>query len=165
MYTHRLLLDTPRVHIVGESVSPDILDRFVRMFAGTWRRLPVDVRASITSLWQPCADMMAVFAPVRLIGVDWPVSSRSSGFVADHGMEVSFRGQYFARGFPPYAAETIAHELAHVYQLATGRYYALRDIEGDVERLLQQWQFWCGSHQRSSRAYAANAYAAALDAY
>jgi hypothetical protein len=135
------------------------------LFNATWRRLPGEVRASILNLWQPSIETLPTFVPVRLIGRNWPRSQRATGFVSHEGTEIAFDGPRLVEEFPPYATETIAHELAHVYQYAIGRRMDLIDAEADVDRLLREWQFWYGPLDCPSREYAANAVDASLEAF
>lgn len=167
------LLDSEGVHLIGEYVTADLASRFARLFVATWQRVPDDVRSVILEqLWTPWMEQLPAsmaFSPVRLIGDDWPASRQSSAFVGREGLEMAFDGRRFAHEYAPYAAETIAHELAHVYQHAHGRYAELaltHEVESDAERLQAEWGFWFGpASGRASRTHAANAFEATFDAH
>jgi len=85
--------------------------------------------------------------------------------VTHGGTAIGFRAQHFADNIPLFSVEMIAHELAHVYQHATGRRLDIADAERDAEHLQQEWGFWCGPRRKASTTYAAHAIAAVFNAH
>lgn len=115
--------------------------RFVRVWEDVWRRLPPDVRTAITAHWRS-PTMRAEWGDpsVRLVTslpTEW-------AHVTDSGMTMRVALAALMRD-GDWLSSLLAHELAHVWQAATGPVSARVDDdardESDVDWLLWQWGF------------------------
>jgi len=114
---------------------------FVEMWGRTWARLPRDVQRTITAHWRSPAMRAAWGDPsvrlVRSLPNEW-------GHCTDHGMTLRLALAALTRD-GEWVSSLLAHELAHVWQAATGPVGAsvtddARD-EHDVDWLLFAWGF------------------------
>ena len=112
--------------------------RFLTHFRGTWKVLPATVQSVICEYWRaqgrpPLIELSDVWSPKTMYGQ-----------VRVSGMELRFRADSFKHLPTPAANWIIAHELAHVYQKASGR-VAGGDNESENEehanKLAKSWGF------------------------
>jgi hypothetical protein len=114
---------------------------FVETWGRTWAKLPADVRTAIAALWRSPAMRAAWGDPTVRLVTSLP---HEWAHVTDHGMTMRVRLDVLGRD-DAWLSSLLAHELAHVWQAATGPVGAslsddARD-ESDVAWLLWQWSF------------------------
>ena len=179
------LLPRHRIYFCAWLATHEDADRFSSLFRAVWRRLPRDVRREILALWRSRIETLDAaptvlatgerivknrrgtykFAPAEVVGKHLKVR-RAAGTTELGGFQIKFRADYI-RDLAPFAAELIAHELAHVYQHAAGHHTTLEQsedreaVETDARRLTKQWGFYFGDRGHVSSQYAKKAIAAA----
>jgi hypothetical protein len=114
---------------------------FVETWGRTWAKLPADVRTAIAALWRSPAMRAAWGDPTVRLVTSLP---HEWAHVTDHGMTMRVRLDVLGRD-DAWLSSLLAHELAHVWQAATGPVGAsvtddARD-EHDVDWLLFAWGF------------------------
>jgi hypothetical protein len=119
---------------IGVTVDSGDGDRFARLFTETWSRLPPDTQAGICTHWAKEEDQ-----EVRIELSNWLRKSLNrDAQVALLGYELMFDAAEVDRMPDPVVKALIAHELAHVFQYATGRNLK-EDLESDAEDLVCEW--------------------------
>lgn len=125
-------------------------NRFARLFKEAWAQLPAPVQEKIRKHWAK--------EDVRLeLSNIWKNCAIHDGEVGCFGREAKFNAAEVDRMPDTVAKALIAHEMAHVYQHATGfsqRTYEVSSqreyevLESDAKELASRWNFdWVASMQ------------------
>jgi hypothetical protein len=114
---------------------------FVRLFRDCWKRIPFKARRAILAHWQ---NSPVSWYPKIELSNSWGDAQTCFGQVRHAGLEVRFSAKDFALLPDEVASWIIAHELAHVYQKATGKRPggdALESNEEDADEIAPSWGF------------------------
>jgi len=95
-------------------------ERFRGLFRQSWDKIPVNARKTILDYWK-CRELAPSFELSNL----WGDSAHSYAQVIEMGYRMRFNAKSFSIMPEPPALFVIAHELAHVYNWATGTSNAL----------------------------------------
>jgi hypothetical protein len=99
-------------------------ERFARQFIETWKLIPLAARRRMLALWKSFQANLP-FCPFLELLDDWSTREVKAGLstaqVAMGGRQIRFHAGEFAEMPDGACRWIIAHELAHVLQLATGR--------------------------------------------
>ena len=134
---------SPRDHLYLVS-EDDQAPRFAGIFKYTWKKIPTKARRALVKYWQ------AAFPPFPFVipRIALDESQDRPGVEATTAVLGSFLW-FFATAIrahtDEYVAYLVAHELAHVYQIATKAFSHAkrkkRQMENDADLIVHKWGF------------------------
>jgi len=116
------------VQISLSPVGPDaaaVQDRFIRLFAAVWDRLPVSARSALAAKW--LLSPAAVF-----LTNGWKEQAGRLAQCSVRGSMFHFFAPAVPRMSDEVLAECIVHELAHAYFYVTGDRYHCDDLDANL---------------------------------
>jgi len=121
--------------------------RFAHLFRETWDRLPLNARRAILKLWKSndVRSTGVLLSPDIEYASDWSGKEPGDvGYVRCGGHIIRFASRRVEKMPDDVVQDLIAHELAHVYQWASGEDMHVLDsfdIEYFADEIMDYWGF------------------------
>jgi hypothetical protein len=116
----------------------------VRPFRDTWQHIPTAPRRRMLDYWHGAVPWRGLPAPRIAVWPDWPGRKNVAGECGCLGHELRFWEAVVETYTPSDLTLAIAHELAHVYQYASGREPGQRSkssVEKEAWAIARSWGF------------------------
>jgi hypothetical protein len=114
-------------------------DRLATLLQQVWQSIPKSDQESITKYWSSAEQHSILNLPVFAV-TDPMVDGKALGATNMHGFMLRFWKDFVDRGYESKVRDIIAHELAHVFDLAMhGR--AAELTEAFAEDTMKRWGF------------------------